>query len=275
MTAALKQFERDSSSFSTSELARAANVSRRFIYDHRDLLAEADAIRLRIMTAYAAGSSTSTAVTAASLRADLENTKAQNTRLRSQLAAAEARLGELLGAEAAAEAGWIPPDVKRQLDGYAETHANEQARIRELEQELEQVRRLNRELTTEVNRTPLSSGLGLAGRQSVGSGRESHHGVLDCACARLVLGDDVPCHLRGRELDVREQLFTARFTALAREPGAISAVPQRGQQWSDRGVYADGCAVPRRDDHLVMNLGRVDALLRWEDAADWPGFPET
>jgi hypothetical protein len=150
--AALNHFERERTPFSTSELARAANVSRRFIYDHRDLLAEADAVRLRIMGARAAGSSASTAVTAASLRADLENMKAQNTRLRNQLAAAEARLGELLGAEAAAEAGWIPPDVKRQLDGYAETHSRDQARISELEEELEQVRRLNRELTAEVNR---------------------------------------------------------------------------------------------------------------------------
>jgi chromosome segregation ATPase len=149
---ALEQFERDGASFSNSELARAANVSRRFLYDHQDLLAAADAVRLRISAARAAGTGASSAVTAASLRADLENTKAQNTRLRNQLAAAEARLGELLGAEAAAEVGWTPPDVQRRMDEYAEQHARDQARIRELEEELEQVRRLNRELTAQANR---------------------------------------------------------------------------------------------------------------------------
>jgi chromosome segregation ATPase len=93
------------------------------------------------------------------LRADLENAKAQNTRLRDQLAAAEARLRELLGAEAAADVGWTPPDVQRRLDEYTDQQARDKARIRELEEELEQVRRLNRELTAEANRTrPGSSG---------------------------------------------------------------------------------------------------------------------
>jgi hypothetical protein len=151
--AALAQFERDAASFSNAELARAAEVSRRFLYAHREVLAEADAVRIRIAAARAAGTTASVAVTAASLRADLENARASNSRLRAQLTAAEARLAELLGAEAAADAGWIPPAVRRQLDEHTEQHQRDQARIRELEEELEQVRRLNRELTAQVNRT--------------------------------------------------------------------------------------------------------------------------
>jgi hypothetical protein len=150
--AALAQLERDGAAFSTAALARAAQVSRRFLYAHAELLAEADAARMRIAAARAAGTVAGAAVTAASLRADLENARAANARLRSQLAAAETRLAELLGAEAPAGAGWVPPAVQRQLDEHVEQHQRDQVRIRELQDELEQARRLNRELTAQLNR---------------------------------------------------------------------------------------------------------------------------
>ena len=158
---ALTEFERGGLSFSNAELARAAKVSRRFIYDHRELLAEADKVRALTVAAAASSVATGAALTMASLRADLENTKAQSHRLRDRLLAAETRLAELLGSQAAANVGWVPPDVQRRLDEADVERAQLATRVRELEEELEQVRRLNRELMTHVNRqsgTLMSSG---------------------------------------------------------------------------------------------------------------------
>ena len=70
-----------------SQLARRARVSRRFIYDHPELRAEI-AHRARQVAGQCAG------VVIASLRADLENAKARNRRLESDLAASCRRLGE-------------------------------------------------------------------------------------------------------------------------------------------------------------------------------------
>jgi len=46
----------------------------------------------------------------------------------------------------------VPPAVQRQLDEHVEQHQRDQVRIRELQDELEQARRLNRELTAQLNR---------------------------------------------------------------------------------------------------------------------------
>jgi len=154
---ALAGFERSGVSFSNAALARAAKVSRRFIYDHHELLAEADKIRSLIVATAASGAAAGAALTTASLRADLENTKAQNRRLRDNLHAAEARLAELLGSQSAAEVGWVPPDVQRRLDEADFERGRLADRIRELEDELEQVRRLNRELMARANRVPTAS----------------------------------------------------------------------------------------------------------------------
>jgi hypothetical protein len=154
---ALAELERAGMAFSNAQLARAAKVSRRFVYDHPELLAEADQVRARSVAAATSTLAAGQALTMASLRADLENAQAQNRRLIDQLHAAETRLAELLGMQAAAEVGWVPPDVRRQLDAAETERARLSARIRELEEELEQVRRLNRELMAQVNRTAVAS----------------------------------------------------------------------------------------------------------------------
>ena len=80
-----------------SQLARRARVSRRFIYDHPDLRAEITHRAAQIASQHAGMVTTSAAVTTASLRANLENAKARNRRLESDLAALRRRLGEVIG----------------------------------------------------------------------------------------------------------------------------------------------------------------------------------
>src|SRR5664280_2744919 len=74
-------------------LARHARVSRRFIYDHPELRAEAER-RAAQAAARAA---------AASLRADLANAKATNHRQHTELEALRRRLGQILGRDALTE----------------------------------------------------------------------------------------------------------------------------------------------------------------------------
>lgn len=155
--AALVELERAAVSFSNADLARVAKVSRRFLYDHPEALADANRVRARGIAATASDLASGAALTVASLRADLENSRAQNRRLRDSLHTSEARLAELLGAQAAAEVGWVPPDVQRRLAEAEVERAQLAGHIRELEEELEQVRRLNRELMAQVNRASVAS----------------------------------------------------------------------------------------------------------------------
>ena len=128
--ATLAQFERDCVTFTVAGLARAAAVSRRFLYAHPELIAEIGAARMRIAAARAAGPAATAAATAASLRADLEAAWAVNAQLRRRLTAADERLAELRADE---DPGRTP--------AHAGQHQRDQARIRELEQLLEQARR--------------------------------------------------------------------------------------------------------------------------------------
>ncbi|MGH3403522.1 MAG: DUF6262 family protein [Streptosporangiaceae bacterium] len=136
-------------------LARHAGVSRRFIYDHPELRAEAERRSAEAAERRAATSGASARVTLASLRADLANAKAANHRLTTELAALRRRLGQLLG-----------HDVLADLD-HANTGAGTtSARLTELEQalfearedlaqrteELDAARQINRELVAKLNR---------------------------------------------------------------------------------------------------------------------------
>jgi hypothetical protein len=132
-------------------LARKAGVSRRFIYDHPELRAEAERRAVEVTDRLAAGTAASIRVTTASLRADLENAKALNHRLESQL-------GELLGHQVMAD-DLAAGSTRAQSDATG-------ARIAELEQmlfearealaqsteELEAARQINRELMARLNR---------------------------------------------------------------------------------------------------------------------------
>src|SRR2546430_7582119 len=72
-------------------VARTAGVGRKFIYDHPDLRAEIE-LKAAHATHRQANDMIATArVTGASLRADLENSRAHNRRLQQQLRALENR----------------------------------------------------------------------------------------------------------------------------------------------------------------------------------------
>jgi len=140
--------------FTVAALARHAGVSRRFIYDHPELRAEAERRSAQASERRVATSGASGRVTVASLRADLANAKATNHRLTTELTALRRRLGQLLG-----------HDVLADLD-HATVDRVATGRLAELEQalfqagedlaqrteELDAARQINRELIAKLNR---------------------------------------------------------------------------------------------------------------------------
>jgi hypothetical protein len=80
-------------------IARQAGVGRKFIYDHPDLRAEIE-LKAEQATRHQANNMFAAArVTGAPLRADLENSRAQNRRLQQRLRSLENRLSQLEGAD--------------------------------------------------------------------------------------------------------------------------------------------------------------------------------
>lgn len=138
-------------------LARRARVSRRFVYDHPELRAEVERRATEVGDRFASAVGATARVTAASLRADLENAKATNHGLEAELAALRRRLGQILGQDAMAD---------MHHEGIVDTSNADRARIDELEQSLFETneelvcrtdeliasRQINRELMARVNR---------------------------------------------------------------------------------------------------------------------------
>jgi hypothetical protein len=136
-------------------LARHAGVSRRFIYDHPELRAEAERRSAQAADHHAGVSRASARVTVASLRADLANAKATNHNLTTELGALQRRLGQHLG-----------HDVLAGLDRAAIDTSVASGRLAEIEQalfeseeklarrteELDAARQINRELIGRLNR---------------------------------------------------------------------------------------------------------------------------
>jgi hypothetical protein len=141
-------------SLTIAALARRAGVSRRFIYDHPDLRAEAERRAAQTADRQAAATTASARVTFASLRADLANAKATNHRLSTELAALRRRLGQLLGHDALAELDrpTLDPGVAgarvAQLEQSLFDTGEELARRTE---ELHAARQINRELIGRLN----------------------------------------------------------------------------------------------------------------------------
>jgi chromosome segregation ATPase len=138
-------------------VARKAGVSRRFIYDHPELRAEAERRAVEIADRHAARASTSIRVTVASLRADLENAKARNHRLESEVASLKRRLGELMGRDIFTED--LPGtniDSAHQASARAaeleQTLFETQEELARRTEELEAARQINRELMERINR---------------------------------------------------------------------------------------------------------------------------
>ena len=143
-------------------IARQAGVGRKFIYDHPDLKAGIELKAAQATGRQASDLVASARVTGASLRADLENARAQNHRLSKQIRALENRLSQAEGARLVADE-LLPESVLAEL-------ADQQlaARVAELDQqlfearenlrrtteELEAARAINRELMQQANRPP-------------------------------------------------------------------------------------------------------------------------
>lgn len=136
-------------------LARKAAVSRRFVYDHPELRAEVERRAAESTDRYAASLSAGARVSAASLRADLENAKARNRRMETELVSLRRRLGADLGERVLAEAGLtagLEPEHAVRIEQLEQSlFEAEEALVRRVE-ELDAARQINRELMARLNR---------------------------------------------------------------------------------------------------------------------------
>lgn len=142
-------------------LARHARVSRRFIYDHPELRAEAEAQMARVAQRDGAALAATARVTTSSLRADLANTRAANQRLHTELAALRRRLGRLIGKEVLAEVAGdetaeIGAVLAPRVEHLEHTLFEVQEALAQRTEELEAARQINRELIERLNRRPSS-----------------------------------------------------------------------------------------------------------------------
>jgi ABC-type phosphate/phosphonate transport system substrate-binding protein len=157
--AAINDMTATGAALNVAALARRAKVSRRFIYDHPELRAEAEQQAAAHIARDSSAMAAQTAVTTASLRADLANAKAANQRLQTDLTALRRRLGRAFGQDVLADlagdeqttvAALAAPRVA-QLD--QELFETREALVQRTE-ELEAARRINRELLEQLNRRP-------------------------------------------------------------------------------------------------------------------------
>lgn len=144
-------------SFSVSAIARTAGVSRRFVYDHPELRAEIELKAAESVERFSGRLGATTRVSAASLRADHENTRAENHRLRELVRILEARLSDLLGAEVASELAGHgvlvgEKSLRDEIDALHAKIAELGDKLRRKDEDLEGGRQANRELMAELNR---------------------------------------------------------------------------------------------------------------------------
>lgn len=155
--AALDAMAASGTALSIAALARNAGVSRRFIYDHPELRAEAERRTAQIIERHSGAMVATARVTAASLRADLANATAANHRLSTELAALRRRLGQQLGQEVLSD---LPGGATADLAAAAAPRLGQleatllatQEELARRTEELEAARQINRELIARLNR---------------------------------------------------------------------------------------------------------------------------
>ena len=145
---------------SIASIARQAGVGRKFIYDHPDLKADIELKAAQATRRHTGDLVTAARVTGASLRAELENARAQNHRLASQLRAAENRLSKSEGAHLVADE--LLPDgvltdladqqLAQRVSGLEAQLFEAKEELRRTAEELEAARVINRELMQQANR---------------------------------------------------------------------------------------------------------------------------
>ena len=146
--------------FSIAGIARQAGVGRKFIYDHPDLKAEIELKALQASRRQANDILSSAQLTGASLRSELENSRAQNRRLAAQLRALEDRLSKAEGARLVTE-DLLPDEMLAELaDSRLAQRASQleqqlfeaKDQLCRTAEELEAARSINRELMQQANR---------------------------------------------------------------------------------------------------------------------------
>jgi chromosome segregation ATPase len=155
--AAIEDMIASGDTLTVADLARRAKVSRRFIYDHPELRADAEHQAAISAARHSQAVSAQTAVTVASLRADLANIKAANQRLQKELAALRHRLGHTLGQEVLADIACdeltaVAAIAAPRLAELEHAHFETQEALTQRTEELEAARQINRELLERLNR---------------------------------------------------------------------------------------------------------------------------
>ncbi len=149
--AVLNRATTDGTQITVSGIARAASVDRAFLYRHRDLLAKIHALE-------ASPPAAGTAVTRASLQADLLAAHERSVRLTARVRQLENHLSEALGQQTWRESGLgVPADIDALTQQI--THLEQQAidlrlQLEERDQDLAAARAANRELMAQLNTTP-------------------------------------------------------------------------------------------------------------------------
>ncbi|WP_432137177.1 hypothetical protein [Streptomyces sp. bgisy154] len=153
--AALADTAKDGTQTSVAAIARRAGVDRTFLYRHRDLLAQ---IHAQAAEPPAIPGGRGSAVSRASLQADLLAADARTARLAAQVRALEARLSEALGEQVWHEVGIGGPDdteqLKARITGLEQQVVDLELKLQDQADELNAARSTNRELMAQLNRDP-------------------------------------------------------------------------------------------------------------------------
>ena len=140
-----------------AQVAREAGVSRKFIYSHGELRAEIEHRALKAAARSGSALASDARLSAASIRADLENSRALSGRLRGQVAALERRLSEALGRQIASELPGHEPvepagrELSERLERAEQRSFELEESLASAHEELAAVREINRELLAAQN----------------------------------------------------------------------------------------------------------------------------
>lgn len=138
-------------------IARRAGVHRSFVANH--FAAEISHARAELQSRFIAGLGGQTALTAASLRVELETAKHQAREAQHEVAALKQRLARTLGEEVAAEhpehanSPSVVVRLQAEVKQLLATQVELRSRLRDTEEELDAARRLNRTVMRERNLT--------------------------------------------------------------------------------------------------------------------------
>ena len=150
--AAINHALADTAEISVAGIARAAAVDRSFLYRHRDLL---EKIHVLEATGPASGGTASSAVTRASLQADLLAAHERAIRLSTRVRHLENRLSETLGQAAWRESGLGTPadiDALNQKISHLEQQVIDlRLKLEESNEDLAAARAANRDLMAQLN----------------------------------------------------------------------------------------------------------------------------